>query len=205
MLDRNYMIYIYIYRPKIQDFKILKPISQGAFGKVVQAQKINTGDVFAIKILDRKKMVEKNDFHFVEHEQKILNELSNEFVVGGVYTFQSDKYLYFVMEYMTGGDLGALKALVPAFEEEPAKKYLAEIVLAVEYLHSKDIIHRDLKPDNILIDGDGHLKLIDFGLSELGSKSHAEGGIASPIRRVSPATFNPSISQVLWRTMGKNV
>ncbi len=70
-----------------------------------------------------------------------------------MYTFKSAKYLYFVMEYMYGGDLGHLLDKLGGLEEPVAKKYLAEIILALEYLHSKDIIHRDLKPENILIDG----------------------------------------------------
>ena len=97
-------------------------------------------------------MIEKNQQEFVENEQKILRELSNDYVVRGVYTFQSELYLYFVMEYMIGGDMAALLEGITAFEEDAATSYLAEIVLAIEYLHSKNVIHRDLKPDNILID-----------------------------------------------------
>ena len=73
-----------------------------------------------------------------------------------------------VMEYMKGGDFSSLLETVGAFDEETAKFYIAQIVLALEYLHAKGVIHRDLKPDNILIDGEGRIKLTDFGLSEDG-------------------------------------
>jgi serine/threonine protein kinase len=73
-----------------------------------------------------------------------------------------------VMEFMKGGDLSSLLEQVGSFDEDTAKYYLAQIVLALEYLHQKGIIHRDLKPDNILIDADGRIKLTDFGLSEAG-------------------------------------
>lgn len=105
------------------------------------------------------------------NERNILNEIDNEYVVRGVYTFQTKKFLYIVMEYMKGGDFAVLLEGVKAFEEESAKFYLAQLVLAVDYLHSKSIIHRDLKPDNILIDGEGMIKLTDFGLSELNMNS----------------------------------
>lgn len=113
-------------------------------------------------------MVEKNVVEFVMNEKNILSQVSNDFIVRGVYTFQSTKFLYMVMEFMKGGDFSSLLESVGAFDEDSAKYYLAQIVLALEYLHKKGVIHRDLKPDNILIDGDGRIKLTDFGLSEAG-------------------------------------
>lgn len=115
-------------------------------------------------------MNEKNVNEFVLNEKRILNEVSNEHIVRGVYTFQSRKCLYMVMEFMRGGDCANLLEFVGCFDEEVAQRYLAEILLSLEYLHNSGIIHRDLKPDNVLIDTEGHLKLTDFGLSEFGLK-----------------------------------
>lgn len=81
------------------------------------------------------------------------------------------------MEFMKGGDFSSLLEQVGSFDEDTARYYLAQIILALEHLHSKGIIHRDLKPDNILIDADGHIKLTDFGLSEAGlNKIKASAG-----------------------------
>ena len=115
-------------------------------------------------------MVEKNVVEFVMNEKDILSSINNEYIVRGVYTFQSEKYLYMVMEFMKGGDFSSLLENIGAFDEDSAKYYIAQIVLALEYLHSSGVIHRDLKPENILIDAEGRIKLTDFGLSEIGLK-----------------------------------
>ena len=154
----------------ILDFTLLKTLSHGAYGKVVLARQINTSDLFAIKVLEKVKMKDKNVVDFVMNERNILNKVDNEFIVRGVHTSQSNKYLFMVMEFMRGGDLAGLLDKFRAFTEPVAAYYLAELVLALEYLHSMDIIHRDLKPDNVLIDGDGKIKLTDFGLSVEGLK-----------------------------------
>jgi len=87
-----------------------------------------------------------------------------------MYTFQTAKYLYMVMEYMRGGDFGTLLDNFGCFNYETAKFYLAHIVAGLEHLHSRGIVHRDLKPENLLIAADGHIKLTDFGLSDAGLK-----------------------------------
>jgi serine/threonine protein kinase len=122
--------------------------------------------------MDKAKMEQKGVTELVMNERNILNEIDNEYVVRGVYTFQTSKFLYIVMEYMKGGDFANLLENIGAFEEDAAKFYLAQIILAVSYLHSKSIIHRDLKPDNILVDGNGWIKLTDFGLSEINMKNY---------------------------------
>lgn len=147
---------------------ILKQLSEGAYGKVVLAKKKATRDLFAIKILNKSSMVEKNVAQFVMNERDILNTVDSEYIVRGMWTFQDETDLYMVMEYMKGGDFDSLLAKMRPFNHESAKFYLAHIVLALEYLHSRGIVHRDLKPDNMLVGADGHIKLTDFGLSEAG-------------------------------------
>ncbi|SGY33607.1 BQ5605_C002g01515 [Microbotryum silenes-dioicae] len=153
----------------IKDFKILKPISKGAFGSVYLAQKITTGDYYAIKTLKKSDMVAKNQVTNVKAERMILmTQTESDFVVKLYYTFQSKDYLYLVMEYLNGGDCGALVKNLGELPEDWAKRYIAEVIVGLEYLHASGIVHRDLKPDNLLIDSKGHLKLTDFGLSRIG-------------------------------------
>ncbi|XP_010914243.1 probable serine/threonine protein kinase IRE4 isoform X2 [Elaeis guineensis] len=155
-------------RTSIDDFDIIKPISRGAFGKVFLARKRTTGDLFAIKVLKKLDMIRKNDVERILAERNILITVRNPFVVRFFYSFTCRDNLYLVMEYLNGGDLYSLLRKVGCLEEDVARIYVAELVLALEYLHSLGIIHRDLKPDNILIARDGHIKLTDFGLSKIG-------------------------------------
>lgn len=155
-------------RTTIDDFEIIKPISRGAFGKVFLARKRITGDLFAIKVLKKLDMIRKNDIERILAERNILIAVRNPFVVRFFYSFTCRDNLYLVMEYLNGGDMYSLLRKVGCLEEEVARTYIAELVLALEYLHSLGIVHRDLKPDNILIAHDGHIKLTDFGLSKIG-------------------------------------
>nr|XP_043640239.1 probable serine/threonine protein kinase IRE4 isoform X2 [Erigeron canadensis] len=155
-------------RTSIDDFEIIKPISKGAYGKVFLARKRTTGDLFAIKMLKKMDMLRKNDIERIVAERNILITVRNPFVVRFFYSFTSRDYLYLVMEYLNGGDLFSLLRNVGCLGEDVARIYIAELVLALEYLHSVGIVHRDLKPDNILIAHDGHIKLTDFGLSKIG-------------------------------------
>ncbi|CAL5364235.1 unnamed protein product [Camellia sinensis] len=145
-------------RTSIEDFEIIKPISRGAFGRVFLARKRATGDLFAIKVLKKADTIRKNAVESILAERNILISLRNPFV----------ENLYLVMEYLNGGDLYSLLRNLGCLDEDMARIYMAELVLALEYLHSLNVIHRDLKPDNLLIGPDGHIKLTDFGLSKVG-------------------------------------
>ena len=155
--------------PSIKDFEIIKPISKGAFGSVYLSKKKSTGEYFAIKVLKKADMVAKNQVTNVKAERAIMMwQGESDFVAKLYWTFSSKDYLYLVMEYLNGGDCASLIKVLGGLPEDWAKKYLGEVVLGVEHLHSRGIVHRDLKPDNLLIDQKGHLKLTDFGLSRMG-------------------------------------
>ncbi|KAI9162147.1 hypothetical protein LWI28_024304 [Acer negundo] len=155
-------------RTSIEDFEIMKPISQGAFGRVFLARKRATGDLFAIKVLKKADTIRKNAVESILAERNILISVRNPFVVRFFYSFTCRENLYLVMEYLNGGDLYSLLKNLGCLDEDMARIYIAEVVLALEYLHSMNVIHRDLKPDNLLIGRDGHIKLTDFGLSKVG-------------------------------------
>ena len=167
--------------PSIKDFEIIKPISKGAFGSVYLSKKKATGDYFAIKVLKKADMVAKNQVTNVKAERAIMMwQGESDFVAKLYWTFSSKDYLYLVMEYLNGGDCASLVKVLGGLQEDWAKKYLAEVVLGVEHLHSRGIVHRDLKPDNLLIDQKGHLKLTDFGLSRMGLIGRQKRLLKSP-------------------------
>jgi len=164
-------------KPSLEDFEFLKPISKGAFGQVFLAKHNRTNDLFAIKVLKKNNILRRKSVKRVNDEHKILQSANNPFIVRLFYSFQSDENLFLVMEYLPGGDLLSLLENLGYFDVDIAKFYLAEIVLALEYLHKHGIIHRDLKPDNCIITKEGHVKLTDFGLSAIGLSQaiHSEG------------------------------
>ena len=165
----------------IKDFEIIKPISKGAFGSVYLSKKKSTGDYFAIKVLRKADMVAKNQVTNVKAERAIMMwQGESDFVAKLYWTFSSKDYLFLVMEYLNGGDCASLCKVLGGLPEDWAKKYLAEVVLGVEHLHSRGIVHRDLKPDNLLIDKRGHLKLTDFGLSRMGLIGRQKRALKSP-------------------------
>jgi len=159
----------------INDFKVVKPISHGAYGAVVLAKKKSTGDYFAMKKLKRSHMVRKKQVEHVMRERNILAATNNPFLVKMFYAFQSKDNLFVVMEFCQGGDLASMLENLGAFSEEMTKAYTTELVLGLIYLKEQKIVHRDLKPDNILISASGHIKVTDFGLSYGALVEHVVG------------------------------
>jgi serine/threonine protein kinase len=155
---------------KITDFEILEILSQGGYGRVYLVKKKTTGDIFALKKINKLYLKKKNLFNFIENEKNILNNINNDYVVKCYFSFSDEFNIYFVMEYLNGGDLSFILNKYQGLGEKFVKQYSAEIILALEYLHNNNIIHRDLKPENIMIDRNGHIKLTDFGLSECDSE-----------------------------------
>ncbi|KAL7051464.1 hypothetical protein ACKWTF_004475 [Chironomus riparius] len=154
--------------PSILDFCIIKPISRGAFGKVFLGYKNTKPDqLFAIKVMKKSEMIHKNLVAQVIAERNVLALSQSPFCVKLFYSLQTISSVYLVMEYMVGGDIKSLLAVYGFFDESSARFYCAEVLLALQYLHQHGIIHRDIKPDNMLISGDGHVKLTDFGLSKI--------------------------------------
>ncbi|KAI5640525.1 protein kinase domain-containing protein [Phthorimaea operculella] len=154
--------------PDINDFTIVKPISRGAFGKVFLAhKKTDKEKMYAIKVMKKSDMINKNMVAQVVTERNAMALSRNPFCVHLFYSLQSLSSVYLVMEYMVGGDLKSLVGVHGFLEEPMAVFYIAEVTLALEYLHKHNIVHRDLKPDNMLISATGHVKLTDFGLSKI--------------------------------------
>merc|ERR1711971_319398 len=166
--------YLRLKRAKLgaDDFEPLKVIGKGAFGEVRLVQKVDTGHVYAMKVLRKAEMVEKEQVAHVRAERDILVEVDHTWVVKMFYSFQDSDALYLVMEFLPGGDIMTLLMKKDTLPEEAAQFYMAETALAIETIHKLGFIHRDIKPDNLLLDSRGHVKLSDFGLCTGLQKSH---------------------------------
>uniref|UniRef100_A0A8B9QWZ0 Rho-associated protein kinase 2 n=1 Tax=Anas platyrhynchos TaxID=8839 RepID=A0A8B9QWZ0_ANAPL len=146
---------------KAEDYDVVKVIGRGAFWRSTVRHKM-TQKVYAMKLLSKFEMIKRSDSAFFWEERDIMAFANSPWVVQLFCAFQDDKYLYMVMEYMPGGDLVNLMSNYDV-PEKWAKFYTAEVVLALDAIHSMGLIHRDVKPDNMLLDKYGHLKLADFG------------------------------------------
>lgn len=152
-----------------EDFSFLKLIGKGTFGQVYQVRKKDTGRIYAMKVLQKKVIVQKKEVAHTVGERNILVRTAmaeSRFIVGLKFSFQTPSDLYLVTDYMSGGELFWHLQREGRFCEERAKFYIAELILALQHLHKHDIVYRDLKPENILLDANGHIALCDFGLSK---------------------------------------
>ncbi|KAJ8326366.1 hypothetical protein BDV3_005907 [Batrachochytrium dendrobatidis] len=154
----------------VEDFELLKVIGKGSFGKVMQVRKKDTGRTYAMKIIKKAHIVERDEVSHTLAERNVLTKLQHPFIVPLKYSFQSSEKLYLVLAFVNGGELFHHLQQEGKFSEDRAKFYTAELLCALECLHGLNIIYRDLKPENILLDYSGHISLCDFGLCKLNMK-----------------------------------
>lgn len=151
----------------IEDFELIKTLGRGAHGKVLLCERRNLpGDRYALKIIKKQHIIDANQFEHTLAEKIILSSLNHPFLVSLKYAFQTDEKIYFVMEFMKGGELFQHLRRYKSFTEEQTKFVAACIVLALGHLHNHNFIYRDLKPENVLMDERGFAKLTDFGLAK---------------------------------------
>lgn len=149
-----------------QDFELLRVVGQGSFGKVFQVRKKGTSEIYAMKVMRKQNILKRNHGSYVKAERDILTKVVHPFIVQLRYSFQTRSKLYLVLDFINGGHLFFQLYRQGTFNEDLARMYAAEIVLALAHLHKNGIIHRDLKPENILLDADGYVMLTDFGLAK---------------------------------------
>lgn len=149
----------------IDSFELLSVIGRGYYGKVMLARKKDNGELFAIKTIQKRRLIDAQKVHTVINEKSVLMHSHHPFIVQLFYAFQTSSKFYLVLEYAPGGELffHMQQRKIPV---EDARIYIAEIACALDYLHSQGIIYRDLKPENVLLDANGHAKLTDFGLAK---------------------------------------
>ncbi len=175
------------HRPAPTDFSIVASIGQGHFGSVEVVRQRSTGQVYAMKTLDKMETLRQTCACYKE-ERDIMAAAESPWLTRLHYALSDAKHLYLVMDYHPGGDLfHLLEAHDDIFDEKMARFYLAELALALRAVHAMGYVHRDVKPDNVLLDATGHVKLADFGSSgRLGPDDRVRGGAVGTPDYVAP-------------------
>ena len=172
------------------DFTPLKLLGRGSFGQVCLVRLKINNKLYAMKLLDKKLLKERNQELHTKSERDLMVKINCPFIVNIKSAFQDEKYLYIISDFMQGGDLFYHMHETGIFDFELAQFYTCELVLALEYLHNNNMIYRDLKPENILLDANGHIKLTDFGLSKLLNSSKQKAfTICGTIQYIAPEVF----------------
>ena len=150
-----------------KDFELLKVIGMGAFGKVLLVRNKQSKEILAMKVISKRLLKRRVSYiENVQAERDILTRIKSPFVVSMHCSFQTKEKLFIIMDFLAGGELFLRLGREGLFLEKTAAFYLAEIILALDHLHTRGILHRDLKPENILLGSDGHVCLTDFGLAK---------------------------------------
>ncbi|KAG5887204.1 hypothetical protein JTB14_016689 [Gonioctena quinquepunctata] len=148
-------------------FNIVEQISRGAFGKVYKAEDLESGHIFALKVLAKSKIISENSVQQVKDEVQIQRVCGHHpFIVNCPAHWQSRKRLFIVTDFIDGGELFGLLRSYVTFPIALVQLYVAQLALALDFLHNAGVIYRDLKPENVLLDDEGNIQLIDFGLSK---------------------------------------
>ncbi|XP_018333062.1 atypical protein kinase C isoform X3 [Agrilus planipennis] len=153
----------------LNDFELIRVIGRGSYAKVLMVELKKTGRIYAMKVIKKALVTDDEDIDWVQTEKHVFETASNHpFLVGLHSCFQTPSRLFFVIEFVRGGDLMFHMQRQRRLPEEHARFYAAEISLALNFLHCKGIIYRDLKLDNVLLDHEGHIKLTDYGMCKEG-------------------------------------
>ncbi|RNF00232.1 protein kinase A, partial [Trypanosoma rangeli] len=148
---------------KLSDLELGATLGTGSFGRVRLGKLKGTNNYYAVKCLKKREIIKMKQVQHLSQEKQILMELSHPFIVNMLCSFQDERCVYLVLEFVIGGEVFTHLRSAGRFPNDVAKFYHAELVLAFEYIHGKDIIYRDLKPENLLLDSKGHVKVTDFG------------------------------------------
>ncbi|XP_021112790.1 beta-adrenergic receptor kinase 2 isoform X2 [Heterocephalus glaber] len=152
----------------MNDFSVHRIIGRGGFGEVYGCRKADTGKMYAMKCLDKKRIKMKQGETLALNERIMLSLVSTgdcPFIVCMTYAFHTPDKLCFILDLMNGGDLHYHLSQHGVFSEKEMRFYATEIILGLEHMHSRFVVYRDLKPANILLDEHGHVRISDLGLA----------------------------------------
>ena len=147
------------------DFDLIRCIGLGSYAKVLMVELKKTGRLYAMKVIKKELLTDNEEIDLLQTEKHVFETASNHpFLVGLHSCFQTPSRLFFVIEFVRGGDLMFHMQRQRRLPEEHARFYSAEICLALNFLHSRGIIYRILSNTNVLLDHEGHIKLTDYGM-----------------------------------------
>ena len=170
----------------MDQFRVVSVLGHGFYGKVLLVQKKDTDQLFAIKTIRKKKLRELHQTSTIEAERTLLGSMKHPFIISLKFAFQTDFKFYLGLEYAAGGELLEFLNNMTMITIDNTKLYIAEIVLALDYIHKHNIIYRDLKPENVLVDQTGHVKLTDFGISKRLERIPSTGTFCGTIEYMAP-------------------
>lgn len=150
----------------MDSFEIVSVLGRGFYGKVMLCRNKRTNEMCAIKTVHKNRLIKANKVHTIFTERNVLLKARHPFIVNILFAFQTDAKVYLGLEYASGGELFyhlSNRGTIPLSE---TRLYVAQLCLAINYLHSLGVVYRDLKPENVLLDENGYVKLTDFGLSK---------------------------------------
>jgi len=189
----------------LSSFTILEKIGSGTYGSIFKVELKNTKKVYALKMISKDFLFKTKQVKYAMGEAQLLKVINHSFIIKMHFSFQDERFIYFVIDHCYYGDLSTQIIGNKGLEESAARFYIAELILAIEYLHSLEVVHRDLKPSNVLLAIDGHIRLADLGLAK-----QISGKIQSSSNFDEKKTFCGTLSylapeMLLKKSSGKTV